>query len=281
MRWLAAGAALAVWAAPAVAWACTCAVTELGTLPENGVEDVPRNAVVAVLGVEPTATVRLSDREGDVTLTPTLLFTDGTTVSNRYDHAPLAPLTQYHLFINGAEVASFVTGTDLDETPPPAPGLGDLRLLTADAGNSSCGPRRGDVRFTLVPRDEVVLYHVELAGEDSSYAYTVPPAELVLLGDGACGLAAGLDPGEEVCLRLTALDGAGNASPTDELCTTVIECPPVEDGAPLSCDTAPTDGSGGGCGCDLGGRQRAAGPVALLAFLGLVLLRRRSSQRRG
>lgn len=301
----------------------------LFVLPADGAVDVPRNAVVTLsfssetgdpwcdVGACDPDTLRdvvLTTEAGD--LVPTTLedhMTDFVAWLRLVPDAPLPASTRFQIWSrlsprpcestclspDRVVIATFETGTRVDDTPPTFAGLGPLgETPYSGAGDAACGFFSG-IGFQLfwepATDEATVAYRIETS---TGSAAIVLPGEPTPRGYVGCagspmvslGVLQGSGP-----FHVTAIDLAGNEDDNTAMASVVSECFPIPydggtpmgpDGGPASTDAgARTDGgaardggsgpdagasAGGsmdGCGCATAGARPRASLLALVAAI--------------
>lgn len=118
----------------------------------------------------------------------------------------------------GDDVYRFLTGEDLDTTPPTG---GALTALTAYHHEGPCtdGPQLSLLAEMTLGQDDggLTLYEIELTREDGAVERLVTLRSVVYLGQGDCVENLPLTAGERLSARSRALDYAGGASPWSEV----------------------------------------------------------------
>ena len=268
--------------------ACSCGPENPTIVPTDRATGVVINPLIVVRVVYPTVTTLLQTSAGqnvDIDIEEPV---PGYRILK--PRAPLSANTQYEVLVEG-EPSTFSTGDQRDDTPPPA---ATLRAITPQT--MSYPPARGCVS-TCVISSAVEDGHVSRMGVDHDLAsdavfavielrsstkpdavVRVPVAEF--LGFQRClPLAPILDPEATYCGRIVSYDAAGNTTSSDEVCSEVARCEPIEsDGPGIDCQPAPICKPVSSGGCAVGG-----GRGGWLAVLVLALSRgwsRRSARRR-
>jgi len=232
MRWLLTAllvalptTALAEYEAPI--WRCERSAT---VVPLRGSTSVPSNARIWIAGKAPWS---YSLYDGDTTLPiePTLYHAE---------HAPVIELRpelvawkNYTLRNAGGEVETSFFVTDvIDRTPPALPVFPDLRFAPE---------RGGELILQASVDDDTAMLRVEFRDRDKrtqSRSFLTTAHSLALQPAG-CSLGYQLQPGSAICVRLTALDLAGNESASIERCTSrdatiavALQTPPAQRDSP-------------------------------------------------
>jgi uncharacterized protein (TIGR03382 family) len=113
----------------------------------------------------------------------------------------------------GDDVYRFLTGADVDTTPPTG---GALTNLTAYHHEGPCtsGPQLSLLAEMSLGVDDggLTLYEIELTREDGLVERLVTLRSVVYLGEGDCVENLPLMPGERLSARSRALDYAGGVS---------------------------------------------------------------------
>jgi uncharacterized protein (TIGR03382 family) len=118
----------------------------------------------------------------------------------------------------GEDVYRFLTGAEVDTTPPTG---GALTKLTAYHHEGPCttGPQLSLLAEMSPGVDDggLTLYEIELTREDDVVERLVTLRSVAYLGDGDCVENLPLTPGERLSARSRALDYAGGVSAWSEV----------------------------------------------------------------
>ncbi len=318
-RWaVALGAGLiGAWVAPSPVAACSCGgdFFEPVVYPRDGSTDVPPN----------TRLVWLTDRWSVSSTDPILRESDtGNEIEAVVESfrrvwsyrliivtpaQELTPHVAYELVWDEQDVGvvtSFTVGEEADREAPAAPespSISAVVYVDESRCSSSCSEaspfRRIDLEFSEPARDALLLFAEIYLGTEAEPALRAPLAWDRQAGGArlTTSTCSQYQPphfavGDELCARLIAVDGAGNAAASDMVCTESISCSAGPNCNMLECidpgwePDAGADGPGsdGGSGAEGGGGSGrgcalapggAAGIWLMLALAPLLARRRR------
>ena len=293
MRWSVAAAAIlaAPLLVPTDALACSCVGGLAFSLPRFGAADAPLNPAIHLGYVfgDPPRDFTLVGADGLPVALDVVRVTSGGTQEvtlTAQGGQLLRPNTRYQLRGDGQVQLEFATGDRRDSQAPTFGGIASFSGgyddgCTREGGAvmcDSCGPSTELFPLYAPSSDDGtaasdLLYrvYVETGGATpttDSYSFVSPGWAV---GQSFCNLTyAGLEVGDTVTIRATAIDAAGNESRLSAAATAVVEDDP--DSQPSGCGETGTASSRPGTGSEA--------PVSGLTLFGLASLAALSLRRR-
>jgi hypothetical protein len=264
--------------------ACSCHPVNPTRAPQHGATGVVVNAaIVARVGVGQS--VELRTGAASVAIDSEEIARGFVAIKPRL---PLSPNTRYEVLVDN-ESSTFMTGDQLDETPPAA---ATLRAITPETMSypingcvSSCvlksSVQGGHISRIGVDHDlpsDAVFAVIELRDEATDTIDRRPVSEL--LGFSVCDqtVAPILEPEGSYCARIVSYDAAGQTSHSEEVCSDAKRCNPIADpNSTNQCDPAPVCMVPALSGCAVGGYPAGLAVVMLALSPGWS---RRSARRR-
>lgn len=245
--------------------------------PADGADGVPTNAIVVVGGAV-TFAARDADPDADadgdgarddalpilvvavgedeaaaVAGSQSLLESSEGALSIFSPDAPLAADTEHRVIVDGVVLATFTTGADVDDEPPPVPTADLVDAQAYRYAAFTCDSQPAGATFTVDAPDAVIV--VAHASGDVAPVLTPPHGQVDHLGAAGEQFVASRHEYQQMRVRFASIDAAGNASGWSGF--TDVELPADQ------------------CTCTTTGDARAPAAVAALAGLALAVRRRR------